>query len=169
MITNEQVISIGRITRTHGKRGEIQCLTSNEYWDNAEATFLILSMDNILVPFRVLDWRGKGSDSLIFQLDRITDEQSAQSLIGCQAYMLASDLSEEDELLPTWQSLVGYRVLDTDQGELGTIIHVDESTINTLITLDNDLLLPLHEDFIINIDQHNKLLTICLPFVCTAQ
>ena len=169
MITNEQVISIGRITRTHGKRGEIQCLTSNEYWDNAEATFLILSMDNILVPFRVLDWRGKGSYSLIFQLDRITDEQSAQSLIGCQAYMLASDLSDDDELLPTWQSLVGYRVLDTDQGELGTIIHVDESTINTLITLDNDLLLPLHEDFIINIDQHNKLLTICLPFVCTTQ
>ena len=169
MITTEQVISIGHITRTHGKRGEIQCLTTNEYWDNAEATFLILSIDNILVPFRVLDWRSKGSDSLIFQLDRITDEQSAQPLIGCQAYMLASDLSEEDELLPTWQSLTGYRVLDTDQGELGTIIHVDESTINTLITLDNDQLLPLHEDFIIDIDQANKLLTICLPFVCTAQ
>ena len=169
MITTEQVISIGHITRTHGKRGEIQCLTTNEYWDNAEATFLILSIDNILVPFRVLDWRSKGSDSLIFQLDRITDEQSALPLIGCQAYMLASDLSEEDEILPTWQSLTGYHVLDTDQGELGTIIHVDESTINTLITLDNDQLLPLHEDFIIDIDQANKLLTICLPFVCTAQ
>lgn len=169
MITTEQVISIGRITRTHGKRGEIQCLTANEYWDNAEATFLILSIDNILVPFRVLNWRGKGSDSLIFQLDHINDEQSAQQLIGCQAYMLATDLSEEDELLPTWQSLTGYRVLDTDQGALGTIIHVDESTINTLITLDNDQLIPLHEDFIIDIDQENKLLTICLPFLCTAQ
>lgn len=169
MITTEQVISIGRITRTHGKRGEIQCLTANEYWDNAEATFLILSIDNILVPFRVLNWRGKGSDSLIFQLDHINDEQSAQQLIGCQAYMLATDLSEEDELLPTWQSLTGYRVLDTDQGALGTIIHVDESTINTLITLDNDQLIPLHEDFIIDIDQENKILTICLPFLCTAQ
>lgn len=169
MITTEQVISIGRITRTHGKRGEIQCLTANEYWDNAEATFLILSIDNILVPFRVLNWRGKGSDSLIFQLDHINNEQSAQQLIGCQAYMLVSDLSEEDELLPTWQSLTGYRVLDTDQGALGTIIHVDESTINTLITLDNDQLLPLHEDFIIDIDQENKLLTICLPFIFHAQ
>lgn len=169
MITNQQVIAIGHITRTHGKRGEIQCLTSNEYWDNAQATFLILSINNILVPFRVLNWRGKGSDSLIFQLDRINDELSAQPLIGCQAYMLASDLSEEDELLPTWQSLTGYRVLDTDQGELGTIIHVDETTINTLITLDNDLLIPLHEDFIIEIDQANQLLTICLPFLCTTQ
>ena len=169
MITNQQVISIGRITRTHGKRGEIQCLTSNEYWDNADATFLILNINNILVPFRVLNWRGKGSDSLIFQLDRIIDEQAAQPLIGCQAYMLISDISEEDELLPTWQSLTGYRVLDTDQGELGTIIHVDETTTYTLITLDNDLLIPLHEDFIINIEPDKQLLTICLPFICNAQ
>ena len=165
MITNEQVISIGKITRTHGKRGEIQCLTSNEYWENADATFLILNIDNILVPFRVLDWRGKGSDSLIFQIDRVTDEQMAQQLVGCQAYMLASDLNEEDELMPTWQSLTGYSVLDTDQGELGTIIHVDETTINTLVTLDNDQLIPLHEDFIINIEPEKKLLTICLPFI----
>ena len=167
MITNEQVISIGKITRTHGKRGEIQCLTSNEYWENTDATFLSLSIDNIFVPFRVLDWRGKGSDSLIFQLDRINNEQSAQQLIGCQAYMLASGLSEEDELLLTWQSLTGYRVIDTDQGELGTIIHVDETTINTLVILDNDQLIPLHEDFIINIEPDKKLLTICLPFLFT--
>ena len=163
MITTEQVISIGRITRTHGKRGEIQCQTTNEYWDNAEATFLILNIDNILVPFRVHDWRGKGSDSLIFQLDRINDEQSAQQLIGCQAYMLVSDLSEEDELLPTWQSLTGYRVLDTDQGELGTIIHVDESTINTLLELEDGRLLPVHEDLIIEIDEPHKRIILDLP------
>ncbi len=165
MITHEEVISIGKITRTHGKRGEVQCLMSNEYWDNADATFLILKIDNILVPFRVLDWRGKGSDSLIFQLDNIVDEQSAQPIIGCQAYMLASDISEEDEVLPTWQSLVGYSVLDTDQGELGVIAYVDESTINTLITLDNDQLIPLHEDFILDIAQDKKQITIRLPFI----
>ena len=165
MITNEQVISIGRITRTHGKRGEIQCLTSNEYWDNADATFLILSINNILVPFRVLDWRGKGSDSLIFQLDHITDELEAQQLIGHHAYMLKSDISEEDEILPTWQSLLGYQVIDTDQGNLGTITDVDETTINTLITLNNNQLIPLHEDFIIDIQQDQQQITICLPFI----
>lgn len=169
MITTEQVISIGRITRTHGKRGELQCLTSNEYWDNSDATFLILNIDNIFVPFRVLDWRGKGSDSLIFQLDRITDEQAAQSLIGCQAYMLASNLSQEDELMPTWQSLVGYQVVDTDQGHLGTVADVDETTINTLITLSDGRLIPIHEDFIINIEPDNKRLTICLPFIFTKE
>lgn len=165
MITNEQVISIGRITRTHGKRGELQCLMTNEYWDNADATFLILKLDNILVPFRVQDWRGKGSDSLIFQLDNITDEQEAQRLIGTEAFMLLSDMNQEDEVMPTWQSLVGYRVMDTDQGELGTVDQVDETTINTLITLSDGRLIPIHEDFIIDINAEDKLLTICLPFI----
>lgn len=169
MISNEDVISIGKITRTHGKRGEVQCLMENEYWDNADATFLILSIDNILVPFRVLDWRGKGSDSLIFQLDRFTDELQAQQLVGYHAYMLKSDLSEENEILPTWQSLKGYRVLDTDQGELGIITDVDETTINTLITLNNNQLIPLHEDFIIDIQQEKQQITICLPFIFTKE
>ena len=169
MISNEDVISIGKITRTHGKRGEVQCLMENEYWDNADATFLILSIDNILVPFRVLDWRGKGSDSLIFQLDRFTDKLQAQQLVGYHAYMLKSDISEENEILPTWQSLKGYRVLDTDQGELGIITDVDETTINTLITLNNNQLIPLHEDFIIDILQEKQQITICLPFIFTKE
>jgi 16S rRNA processing protein RimM len=144
MITAQQVISIGKITRTHGKRGEMQCLMSNEYWDNADASFLILKLDNILVPFRVLDWRGKGSDSLIFQLDHIEDEQQAQRLVGTEAFMLVTDMNQEDEVMPTWQSLVGYCVIDTDQGELGIVDQVDETTINTLITLSDGRLIPIH-------------------------
>jgi 16S rRNA processing protein RimM len=165
MITNEQVISIGRLTRTHGKRGELQCLMSNEYWDNADATFLILKLDNILVPFRVLDWRGKGSDNLIFQLEHIDNEQEAQKLVGTEAFMLLTDMNQEDEIMPTWQSLVGYSVLDTDQGELGRVEEVDETTINTLITLNDGRLIPIHEDFIIDINSEDKRLTICLPFI----
>ena len=165
MITLEQVIAIGRITRTHGKHGEIQCLMSNDYWDNTDATFLILKLNNILVPFRVLDWRGKGSESLIFQLDHIVDEQSATPLLGADAYMLKTDIDQEQEILPTWQSLVGYQVVDTDQGILGLVVDVDETTINTLLTLNDERLIPIHEDFIIDINSEKQILTICLPFL----
>lgn len=165
MITLEQVIAIGRITRTHGKQGEVQCLMSNDYWDNADATFLILNLNNILVPFRVLDWRGKGSESLIFKLDSINCEQSAVPLLGAEAYMLKNDISQDQEILLTWQNLLGYQVIDTDQGILGTIMHVDETTINTLLTLNNDRLIPIHEDFIIEIDSEQHILTLCLPFL----
>ena len=82
--------------------------------------------------------------------------------------MLLSDINQEDEIMPTWQSLVGFKVIDTDQGELGIVDIVDETTINTLITLSDGRLIPIHEDFIIDINAEDKLLTICLPFIFNA-
>jgi ribosomal 30S subunit maturation factor RimM len=58
--------------------------------------------------------------------------------------------------------------MDTDQGELGTVDQVDETTINTLITFSDGRLIPIHEDFIIDINAEDKLLTICLPFIFNA-
>ena len=165
MITPQEVVHIGTITRPHGKQGEVQCLMSNEYWDHADPTFLILSMQHIQTPFRVDDWRGKGSDCLIFRLAGIDSEQKAQQLIGSEAFMLRKDLQEEAEELPTWQSLVGYRVMDLDQGELGDVAEVDESTINTLLLLNTGELIPIHEDFIESLDTESQILTIRLPYL----
>jgi 16S rRNA processing protein RimM len=64
----------------------------------------------------------------------------------------------------TWQDLVGYEVQDQEMGVLGSIVHIDESTINTLATLTDERLIPLHEDFIIEIDETNKIIHINLPF-----
>lgn len=165
MITPQEVVHIGTITRPHGKQGEVQCLMSNEYWDHADPTFLILSIQHILTPFRVDDWRGKGSDCLIFRLAGIDSEQKAQQLIGSEAFMLRKDMQEEAEELPTWQSLVGYRVMDLDQGELGDVAEVDESTINTLLLLNTGELIPIHEDFIESLDTESQILTIRLPYL----
>lgn len=137
----------------------------NECWDNADATFLILNIQNILTPFRVVDWRGKGSDSLIFSLAGVDSEQKAQQLIGIEAFMLRKDIQEDSEELPTWQSLTGYRVVDTDQGELGVVTEVDESTINTLLTLSCGKMIPIHEDFIVALEPDSQTLTIRLPYL----
>ena len=88
MITTQDTVLIGTLTRTHGKQGEVQCRMNNELWDEADAEFLILNLQNILVPFRVMDWRGKGAECLIFQLAGIDSEEKALPLIGADAYML---------------------------------------------------------------------------------
>ena len=164
MITLSEVISIGTIRRPHGKQGELQCLMFNELWDKANAEFLILQIDHILVPFRVLDWRGKGGDSLIFQLQGITSEADASRLVGCEAYILRADVAEDMETCITWQDLVGYTIIDQVQGTVGSITAIDESPINTLAELQDGRLLPLHEDFILSIDDSKHILILNLPF-----
>lgn len=164
MITTSDVVSIGTITRTHGKQGQVQCLMKNEYWDNNNATFLILDIQHILTPFRVLDWYTKGNEYIIFQLAGINNEQQALPLIGTETFMLRTDIAEDTRNLPTWQSLVNYRVIDLEQGELGHVTQVDETTINTLILLNSGHIIPIHEDFIVKIEPDSQTITIKLPY-----
>ena len=164
MISADSLISIGTIRRTHGKNGELQCHTTNELWENADAEFVFLSINAIFVPFRVLDWRTKGAEDLILRLKDVDSEQAATRLIGTEAFMLRQDIAQsEDAPLITWQDLVGKHVVDTEQGKIGVIRSVDESTANTLAELEDGRLMPLHEDFIVDISDNT--LTVTLPFV----
>lgn len=136
----------------------------NDYWDQADPEFLFLQLDQLYVPFRVLDWRGKGADTLIFTLSGIESEPEAARLVGAPAYMRRADLAAEAEEQIAWSDLVGYRVIDQESGTLGTVAEVDEQTINTLLTLDDGRMMPIHEDFILSIDTQAHELHVNLPF-----
>ena len=163
MIQANELIRIGTMRRPHGKSGELQCQMDNDYWNEAEADFLILLLDGIFVPFRVEDWRGKGADSLIFRLKGVDTEVKALRLVNAEAYMLRRDLNEEAEEMMTWQDLTGYEVLNSEHVVQGRVAAVDESTINTLLELEDGRLLPVHEDLIIEIDEPQKRIILDLP------
>lgn len=164
MIQAQDLIAIGTMRRPHGHRGEIQCQMQNDYWDQADPEFLFLQLDRLYVPFRVMDWRGKGADTLIFTLSGIVSEPEAARLVGAPAFMRRTDLTAEAEEQIAWSDLVGYRVIDRESGLLGTVAEVDEQTINTLLTLDDGRMMPIHEDFILSIDTRAHELHVNLPF-----
>ena len=109
--------------------------------------FVFVQRDGLFVPFR--------------------SEQIA-SLMGGEIWIQRSDIEEIEDGVFLWQDLVGYTVLDeTEDGELikvGVIATVDESTINTLATLEDGRMMPLHEDFITDIDMEAHELHVRLPF-----
>ena len=149
--------------RTHGTNGELQCHMLNTLWEDNDATFVILNVDEIFVPFRVTDWRTKGSEDVLLTLQGVSSEQQASRFIGCEAYIVRTDLQEEIEEELDFTTLTGYTLCDAAKGVLGTITAIDTSTLNTLVELDSGVLLPLHEDFISDIDADNKRLNVHLP------
>ena len=139
---------IGTIRKTHGTNGEVQVLMNSDLFVDTDPDFIILELDAIKVPFRVLDWRSKGDDVLL-QLKGVDSEQKANRLVGAPVFM--ENVEEDGEKLMTWQDLVGLRVVDDEQGEVGVVEHVDESTANLLLFLKDGRVLPIHEDFIVDI------------------
>ena len=134
MITEKDLLSIGVIKRTH-------------YRDLPP--FVFVKRDNLFVPFR---------------------SENIAELRGEEAFVLRSDVQEEEDGLMTWQDLAGYEIRDLSPehpgGELsiGRIAEVDESTINTLAILEDGRMIPLHEDFIEEIDEEAQVLRVHLPF-----
>lgn len=105
-------------------------------------TFVFVKRDGLFVPFR---------------------SENISELIGEEGFVLRSDVQQEDEGTLTWQDLVGYMIVDEEQ-TVGVIADVDESTINTLATLEDGRMIPLHEDFILDIDEEARVLRVHLPF-----
>jgi len=106
--------------------------------------FVFVLRDGLFVPYRS---------------DRVSE------LIGMEAFVLRSDMAEEEEEgLMAWQDLVGYRIEDTEEGIIGEIEWIDESTINTLATLTDGRMIPLHEDFILDINTATRIIRVNLPF-----
>lgn len=111
--------------------------------DDSLPEFIFVQRDGLFVPFR---------------------SSEIASLRGEEAFVLRSDIAEEEDGLMTWQDLVGFTIEDDEAGRVGTIDYIDESTINTLATLEDGRLVPLHEDFIIDIDEANRILRVHFPF-----
>ena len=106
--------------------------------------FIFVRRDGLFVPFR---------------------SEDIAELRGEEAFVLRTDIAEEEDGLMTWQDLVGYTIEDDEAGSIGTIDEIDESTINTLATLQDGRMVPLHEDFIIEIDEEAHVLRVHFPFV----
>ncbi|MBO7457919.1 MAG: hypothetical protein J6T80_01525 [Paludibacteraceae bacterium] len=105
--------------------------------------FVFVQRDGLFVPFRT---------------------ENISELIGEEGFVLRRDVQEEEDGLLTWQDLVGWTIEDDETGVVGEIEYVDESTINTLATLKDGKLLPLHEDFILDINEETCTLHVHLPF-----
>jgi len=105
--------------------------------------FVFVKRDGLFVPFRA---------------------ENISELMGEEGFVLRSDIQDEDDGLMTWQDLTGYTIEDDETGRVGIIDDIDESTINTLATLDDGRLVPLHEDFILDIDEDAHVLRVHFPF-----
>ena len=114
---------------------------------NELPTFVFAMRDGLFVPFRA---------------------EQANDLLGEEVWVRRADVADEGDSELTWQDLVGYTIMDEgekgEQTELGVIESIDEQTINTLATLTDGRMLPLHEDFIIDIDTDARMLHVNLPF-----
>lgn len=156
MIQEKEIFKAGKINKTHGVNGELNCAIDADTIDRAE--YMVLDMDGIFVPFFISNIRVKSSNSVLLTLEDIETETDARNLVGKDIYLPIHLMSDEDML--SYEYFVGFTVVNADE-KLGEISFVDDQTVNILFGIsaeDGDILLPAVEDFIMEVDNENKIL-----------
>lgn len=163
MIRQEEVYKIGKLGKAHGVKGEISFLFDDDVFDRADADYLILDMDGILVPFFIEEYRFKTDDNALMKFEGIDSQARARELTGCDVFF-PREMAEDDDMQMSWAAIVGFELIDATSGKTaGRIASVDDTTINILFELEDGKLIPASEELITHIDTKKQQLFIKLP------
>jgi len=163
VIRQEEVYKIGKLGKAHGVKGEISFLFDDDVFDRADADYLILDMDGILVPFFIEEYRFKTDDNALMKFEGIDSQERARELTGCDVFF-PREMAEDDDMQMSWAAIVGFELIDATSGKTaGRIASVDDTTINILFELEDGKLIPASEELITHIDTKKQQLFIKLP------
>ena len=163
MIRREDVYKIGRLGKAHGVKGEVSFQFDDDIFDTADADYLILDIDGILVPFFMEEYRFRNDSLALVKFCDVDTQQRASELTGCDVYFPRSIADERAEGL-SLSSLVGFDLIDANGNEkVGTIAAIDDTTQNILFELEDGTLIPASDDLITDIDTQQRQITMNIP------
>ena len=167
MLRPEEVYCIGKFTRTHGVQGEMAMTFTDDVFDRTDCPYLVCSMDGILVPFFIEEYRFKSDNVALIKFERIDTNEAASIFTNKEVYFPKSYAEEAEDGEYSWQYFIGFNTEDAVHGHLGELVDVDESTVNTLFVVERpsgeEILIPAQETFIEEIAHDERLIKFNLP------
>ena len=167
MIRRDDVYKIGKLGKPHGVKGEITFAITDDVFDRVDADYLVLDIDGILVPFYLEEYRFKNDDNVLVKFEDIDTQEQVRAYTGCEVYF-PRHLSDSDEENMSWAEIIGFQLVDAVSGRVvGTIDHVNDSTLNLLFEINSPegeaLLIPANNDLIEEVDIEKKMIRMAIP------
>ena len=168
MIRKEDCYKIGKITKTHGLKGELNFTFSDDIWCRMPSSYIICEVDGILVPFFLEEYRFRSDTTALVKIEDIDTADAAQFLVNSDVYYENKYVVEDDADEVSLNYFIGFGVTDreTDK-QIGTITDIDDNTENWLFIVEcpdgKEVLIPANEAFITDIDHEQKTIMMELP------
>ena len=159
-------ILLGRITKVSGYEGAVtvkleRFLTGK--LPNMESVFL--EIEGRPVPFFIADSDYSGADILKLKFDGYNSSDKVFEFVGCRVFLTTPQTA--DNKIEEIKSLIGYTVLTSGNRKIGSVEEVISNPGQWLLSVisdtDKTILIPLHENLIVRIDNKKKLLIMEIP------
>ena len=162
----EEAFYVGYFTKTKGLKGEIQLFFEFDDYENLDLDVLFADVNGKMVPFFVASHKLYPNSTGLFYFDDLDHVDKAQALVKKKVYLPLDKMPERGEEDFTYFDLEGFVASDETHGELGEIIAVNEypqQFIATVLYKETEIMFPLNEDIIVEIDEQEETILVNLP------
>jgi 16S rRNA processing protein RimM len=156
------MLPIAKILKSNGIDGDVLIGLLGIDAEEIETTEpVFVEFDGLPVPFFIERITPKGSTRAIVHLTDVDNLQDAEEMVGREILLDAED--EEDD----FEDFTGWTVYDGGR-LVGTATGLEDIPGNPCLCVapasgSGEVLIPLHEDFIISADPSSRTLTMSLP------
>lgn len=165
-MTKNDCFFFGKITKTHGLKGEITVkLDVANPEDFKDLRYLLIEDRGNLIPYFV-EYQKINGGKMFVQLQDVIKMEQALTFIGKAVFLPNELLPQLDDDEFYYKEIVGFKLIDAEKGEIGAISDVLEYPTQAVIQVMKDgkeILIPIHDDIIQKVNKKAKTLNIKAP------
>jgi 16S rRNA processing protein RimM len=165
-MTYRYQILLGRISRTSGYNGSVSVRLEKSFFDNIPAMeSVFLEIDGKPVPFLISSSEYAGGDILKIKFRGYDTYEKVSEFAGCRIYL--TTISEDNITSGNPESISGFKVISGNKSLIGTVMEIIQNPGHDLLKIlspdGKEILIPFHEDFILNTSDKKKTIIVDLP------
>ena len=155
------MLRIAKVLKSNGVDGDVLVSAPDVALEDLQGPVLI-DFDGLPAPFFIESCTRRGSGKYIIHLTDVCNLEDAEELVG--RFLMSDEVEEEDDAV---QDFTGWKVLN--RGDyVGTVTDYEPIPGNLCLYLKpaedaDEIIIPLHEDLIISIDEESLTLNLNLP------
>ncbi|MEZ4723019.1 MAG: ribosome maturation factor RimM [Flavobacteriales bacterium] len=153
---------IGVIIKPHGLKGEVAVKSEPGIVGRyTEFKSIFLSMGGTYVPYIIESQASLNKDKLKLKLSGLNSASDAEMMRGNELFQLTKLLGVEKQM-----DLTGFSIILESGFFVGVIDEVIENQAQVLLAVlrnDDEVLIPLVDDFIVAVDSKKRQITLDLP------
>ena len=158
---------IGFLQKSYGFDGLIKLKLSVDLLSDSFPKHIWVNQYGKPVPFLIEEFNKQDDNTFIIKIEDINNEKEANTLkneiVYCEAALFPTFFIPE----ASYEYLFGLEVIDTNKGSLGALVEVveNENSHATLVVIHNknEILIPFVDEFINEINEEDKLISVTLP------
>ena len=155
------MLRIAKVLKSNGVDGDVLVSAPDVALEDLQGPVLI-DFDGLPAPFFIESCSRRGTGKYVIHLTDVCNLEDAEELVG--RFLMSDEVEEEDDAA---QDFTGWKVLN--RGDyVGTVTDYEPIPGNLCLYLKpaedaDEIIIPLHEDLIISIDEESLTLNLNLP------